>query len=71
MWTKYNYLCTDCDALIEITTQAYPVIDPACTCRRSSHLVFLGTEETTDYADPVTEVTYTEVVQINTNPYTL
>jgi hypothetical protein len=71
MWTKYNYLCTDCDAMIEITTQAYPVIDPACICRRSSHLVFLGTEETTDYADPVTEVTYTEVVQINTNPYTL
>ena len=20
MWTKYDYLCTDCDALIEITT---------------------------------------------------
>jgi hypothetical protein len=69
VWTKYNYLCTDCDALIEITTQANPVIDPACTCRRSSHLVFLGTEETTDYAEPVTEVTYTEVVKIDSNPY--
>ena len=20
MWTKYDYLCTDCDALIEVTT---------------------------------------------------
>jgi hypothetical protein len=20
MWTKYDYLCTDCDALMEITT---------------------------------------------------
>ena len=65
MWTKYNYVCTDCDALIEITSEVYPVIDPACICRRSSHIVFLGTED----PEPVTEVTYTEVVKINTNPY--
>ena len=71
MWTKYDYLCTDCDALIEITAMATPVIDPACICRRSSHLVFLGSYGATDYAEPVTEVTYTEVVKINTNPYNL
>ena len=71
MWTKYNYLCTDCDAMIEITTQAYPVIDPACTCRASSHIIFLGTEDGYDPDEPVIEVTYTEVVKINTNPYNL
>jgi hypothetical protein len=71
MWTKYNYLCTDCDAMIEITTEANPVIDPACTCRASSHIVWLGKEDANNPDEPVTEVTYTEVVQINTNPYTL
>ena len=69
MWTKYNYLCTDCDAMIEITTQAYPVIDPACSCRRSSHIILLGIEDGNNPDEPVTEVTYTEVVKINTNPY--
>jgi hypothetical protein len=69
MWTKYNYLCTDCDAMIEITTQAYPVIDPACNCRASSHIVWLGKEDANNPDEPVIEVTYTEVVKINTNPY--
>jgi hypothetical protein len=32
MWTKYDYLCTDCDALIEITACADKVLDPACIC---------------------------------------
>jgi hypothetical protein len=32
MWTKYDYLCTDCDALIEITASADKVLDPACIC---------------------------------------
>jgi len=34
MWTKYDYLCTDCDALIEITTlkDRSECFQPLCTC---------------------------------------
>ena len=32
-WTKYDYLCTNCDALVEITASFYPPkIDPDCIC---------------------------------------
>jgi hypothetical protein len=55
--------------MIEITTKAYPVIDPACTCRESTHIIFLGIEDGYDPDEPVTSITYTEVVKINTNPY--
>ena len=42
MWTKYTYLCTDCDALIEITASVEPQIDPACICHASSHVILLS-----------------------------
>ena len=32
MWTKYSYVCADCDALIEITSQYEPALDPVCIC---------------------------------------
>ena len=34
MWTKYDYLCTDCDTLIEITTQQEHFFEPECPCNR-------------------------------------
>jgi hypothetical protein len=41
-WTKYDYLCTDCDALIEITACVDKVLDPACICGGLGVLVLLG-----------------------------
>ena len=71
MWTKYTYLCTDCDALIEITSCADKILDPACICGLGSGIVILL--ETSDGNAPqfetVTNDTPTKLVKINTNPY--
>jgi hypothetical protein len=32
MWTKYEYLCTNCDALIEVTANVPHALDPDCIC---------------------------------------
>ena len=69
MWTKYNYLCTNCDAMIEITACVEPAFDPACFCDYQTNVILLGTEDGNNPDEPVIEVTYTEVVKINTNPY--
>jgi hypothetical protein len=67
MWTKYSYVCTNCDALIEITTQVKPSFDPACSCEYQTFVVRTALEPT---AQPnVTSITPREVVKINTNPY--
>lgn len=55
MWTKYDYLCTDCDALTEITT----LVDLYdwrgwCSCG-SPQLVLIGHEDVT--VSDVTELT--------------
>jgi len=78
MWTKFTYLCTDCDALIEITASVSPQIDPACICHASSHVTLISWEDATvthvdedprpDY--DVTSITPPKLVKINTNPYT-
>jgi hypothetical protein len=78
MWTKFIYVCNDCDALIEVTASVSPQIDPACICQASSHVTLISWEDATvshvdedptpDY-EPVIKVTPREVVKINTNPY--
>jgi hypothetical protein len=78
MWTKFTYLCTDCDALIEITASVSPQIDPACICHASSHVTLISWEDATvshvdedstpDY-EPVIKVTPPKLVKINSNPY--
>ena len=30
MWTKHDYVCTNCDALVEVTTIDLPSMDPDC-----------------------------------------
>ena len=70
MWTRYTYVCSYCDALIEISAQFYPVVDPTCICNTAIKPTYLGEEDAT-VDHEVTNVTYTEVVQINTNPYNL
>ena len=75
-WTKYDYVCTDCDALMEITT----LINIRewrgwCSCG-SANLINIGVSDATVpeakdlyHFQDVIEVTPTEVVKINTNPY--
>jgi hypothetical protein len=47
MWIKYNYLCTNCDSLIEVTSKVPPAIDPDCVCGMLSHIIFIGSEDAT------------------------
>ena len=78
MWTKYDYLCTDCDALHEITTlEDIKNWRGWCPCG-SANLVLLGTADATvklepydEPYEPVIKVTAPQVVKINTNPYNL
>jgi len=67
MWTKYSYVCTDCDALIEVTTNVKPVIDPACICNPSTYVVRTALEPTV--VPNVMSITPTGLVKINSNPY--
>jgi hypothetical protein len=70
MWTKYDYLCTDCDALIEITACADKVLDPACICGGLGIVILLSQGDGTGpLLEPVTKVTSAGLVKINTNPY--
>jgi hypothetical protein len=47
MWTKYSYICTNCDALIEVTTQDSNTIDPACVCSPSAWVTRVAKEDVT------------------------
>jgi hypothetical protein len=71
-WTKYDYLCTDCDALIEITTlKDIKQWRGWCPCG-SANLINLGAydADVKVVPDDVTSITPPKLVKINTNPYT-
>ena len=74
MWTKYDYVCSDCDALIEITT-----LDDIrewrgwCPCG-SANIINISVTDATVYDGDrlkqyVTNITPAGLVKINTNPY--
>ena len=67
MWTKYDYVCTDCDALIEITTldNLRDADCPTCMCGSVS-VINIGVS---DAFVPVTSITQRELVKIDSNPY--
>jgi hypothetical protein len=67
MWTKFSYVCTNCDALLEITTSVEPTIDPACNCSPSAWVVRTALEPTVQ--PNVMSITASELVKINSNPY--
>ncbi len=67
MWTKYSYVCTQCDSLIQITTNIPPVMDPGCICGLDTFVTRIALEPTVAH---VMNITPTEVVKINTNTYT-
>ena len=46
MWTKYSYVCADCDALIEITSQYEPALDPVCICSHDTWVTRTALEPT-------------------------
>ena len=68
MWYKYDYVCSDCDALIEITT-----LDNIrdwrgwCPCG-SANIINISVMDAT-VPDDVTYITQPKLVKINTNPY--
>ena len=68
-WTKYDYVCSDCDALIEITT-----LDNIrewrgwCPCG-SANIINIGIYDANVPDNDVTSITPTKLVKINTNPY--
>jgi hypothetical protein len=69
-WVRYDYVCTDCDALIQITACADKILDPACICGGPGVVILLSESDgnaPTIY--DVSKVTPTQVVKINTNPY--
>lgn len=50
MWTKYEYLCTDCDTLFEITSMNPLVFVPTCSCD-SPHTIQINRYDVTEVTD--------------------
>ena len=67
MWTKYSYVCTDCDALMEVITSKVPNHDPACVCSLDTFVVRTAVEP--EQLPPVISITPKNLVKINSNPY--
>jgi hypothetical protein len=69
MWTKYDYVCSDCDSLIEITT-----LDDIrewrgwCPCG-SANIINISVRDATVPDQDVTYITEPKLVKINSNPY--
>jgi hypothetical protein len=68
MWNRYTYICTYCDALIEITSEVIPVIDPACICNTALKVTYIGQEDAT-LPEDVADVTPEIVARTNPKPY--
>ena len=70
-WTKYDFLCTDCDALYEITTlqNLRECFEPECACG-STNVINIGvTDAFVPIITDVSKFTPTRVVKIDSNPY--
>jgi hypothetical protein len=69
-WTKYDYLCIDCDALIEITACSDLVREPSCICDGEGIVILLEESDAKGPTlEPVTNITPPKLVKINSNPY--
>lgn len=61
LWVKYEYLCTNCDTLFEITSQNPLVFDPQCSCSTPNTIRinrFDVTEVTDSHLDIISETHY-------------
>ena len=66
-WTKYEYICTECDSLMEITTYWQNIAEPKCPCPHQA--IVRVNKYDLDYGHGVTNNTSQKVVKINSNPY--
>jgi hypothetical protein len=74
-WTKHEFLCTECDTLMEITTywKDEYIATPICPCPHQA-IVKLNTHKLpgsifASHHSDVTSITPTPLVKINSNPY--
>jgi hypothetical protein len=51
MWTKFDYLCTNCDTLIEITTLHTDIEDPQCVCDEPVIVTRINKQDVTKLTD--------------------
>ena len=51
LWVKYDYICTNCDTLFEITSQNPLVFDPQCSCSMP-HVIRINRFDVTEITDP-------------------
>jgi hypothetical protein len=71
MWTKYDYVCSDCDTLIEITTldNLPECFEPQCPCG-SNNIINIGVSDgNAPIITDVSKVTPRTVVKIDSNRY--
>ena len=74
-WIKYEWLCTECDSLMELTTywteEYVPIPDCPCPHKAIIRINKHALESSTfvSYHSNVTTITPTRVVKINSNPY--
>jgi len=68
MWNRYTYVCSYCDALVEITSEVIPVIDPTCICNTALKVTYIGEEDAT-LPEDVADITPEIVARTNSNPY--
>jgi hypothetical protein len=62
MWAKYEYLCPDCDSLLEVTTaKDFDLWRPWCGCG-SANIIRINKY-------PVTDITSNHLDSLNPLPY--
>lgn len=44
IWTKYNFVCNNCDALIEITSKKPMALMPDCLCGSAHDVTWIGSD---------------------------
>jgi DNA-directed RNA polymerase subunit RPC12/RpoP len=70
MWTKYDYVCSDCDALIEITTlDNIREWEGTCPCGSVNIINISVRDGNAPIITDVTNITPRTVVKIDSNPY--
>lgn len=74
-WTKHEFLCTECDTLMEFTTywKDEYIATPVCPCPHQAIIklnthVLPGSIFASSHSD-VTSITPAPLVKINSNPY--
>ncbi len=70
MWLKYDYVCSDCDSLVEVTTlENLDDWRGWCPCGSPALTWISVSDGNAPIITDVSKVTAPQVVKINTNPY--